>query len=209
MFVITVTEGPDEVPAAVDVNPHRAPNVIKLRSNGQVHVAVFTTVDFDAAAVDVSDLSTIRFGDSNLDEPARVSPNHAKLRDVDDDGDDDLVLRFSLKDIKAAGALVSTSTDAALTGLTTDGVPIRGTESVEIFQPGRRVAIVLRTPSKPRRDDRPGASATAELSVMSSRPASPQQRPPLRPTLAREAVDAANGSSSVAHLLCEPEGAGR
>ena len=77
----------------IDIKPGDPANEVILNSNGVLAVAVLTTPDFDAATVDASDLSRIRFGDVN--GTARVSPVRASLDDVDGDGDLDRVLVFS------------------------------------------------------------------------------------------------------------------
>jgi hypothetical protein len=114
----------------IDIKPGGTPNSINLKSNGVIPVAVLTTPDFDATSVDRSDLSRIRFGDVN--GVARVSPIRSALDDVDGDGDRDLVLSFSTSAVRATGALIATSTVAELTGVTTEGTPFRGTDTVRI-----------------------------------------------------------------------------
>jgi hypothetical protein len=115
---------------AIDIKPADAANDINLNSGGLLPVAVLTTADFDAATVDTSDLSRIRFG--NVSGAARVSPVRSALDDVDGDGDLDLVLFFSVPDIRGTGALTADSTEAEITGFTTDSTPIRGTDAVRI-----------------------------------------------------------------------------
>jgi hypothetical protein len=117
---------------SIDIKPGDAANDINLDSNGVVTVAVLTTPDFDATTVDTSDLSRIRFGDVN--GAARVSPLRAALEDVNGDGSLDLVLQFSTREIREAGALTDASTLAELTGFTTAGIPWRGTDSVQIVR---------------------------------------------------------------------------
>src|SRR5262249_1424158 len=112
------------IPAQIDVKPGGTPNSINLNANGVLAVAVLTTPTFNAASVDTSDLSRIRFGDVGV--AARVSPLRSALEDVDKDGHIDLILHFSIPQIRQAGALVATSTLAELTGFTTAGVAWRG-----------------------------------------------------------------------------------
>jgi hypothetical protein len=115
---------------AIDIKPDDTSNHINLKSNGVIPVAVLTTPDFDAATVDTSDLSRIRFGDVN--GTGRVSPVRSALEDVDGDGDLDLLLFFSVADISDGGSLTAASTQAELTGITTGGIPIRGTDTVVV-----------------------------------------------------------------------------
>ena len=103
----------------IDIKPKKDPNKIKFckgKVKGSVKVAVLTTEDFDAA--DVNEMSV---------EFAGAFQHKCKLKDFDHDGDDDLVCKFKGKDITA---LDETSTEATLTGETSDGTPIEGTDSV-------------------------------------------------------------------------------
>ena len=117
----------------LDVKPGEQPNSINLRSNGNTPVAVLTTRDFDARTIDTSNLSRLRFGDVRL--TARVTPTRSKLEDVDGDGDLDLLLFFSTREIADRGALVADSTLAELTGFTRTGQAFVGTDSVQIVPP--------------------------------------------------------------------------
>lgn len=114
----------------LDIQPGDPANAVDLNSNGVVTVAVLSSPAFDAATVDVSDLSRIRFGD-----PAgvgRVSPEGQLLADVNGDGDPDRVFVFSTPAIVEAGALTRTSTQAQLTGPTDVGGPFRGADAVAV-----------------------------------------------------------------------------
>jgi hypothetical protein len=121
---------------AVDVKPGSDDNPVNLESRGKLPVAILTTTDFDATTVDTSDLSQIQFGDPDL--AGRVSPLRANLDDVDHDGDTDVILHFSMRDIKAEQALNAHSVMAELTAtalIDSTPVPIRGTDSVRIVRP--------------------------------------------------------------------------
>jgi ELWxxDGT repeat protein len=115
---------------SLDIKPGDEPNSVNLRSNGNIPIAVLSTPDFDATTVDTSDLSRIHFGDERLAN--YVSPEKAKWEDVDHDGDLDLLLFFSTREIREQNALVSDSTMAQLTGFTQSGQFISATDSVRI-----------------------------------------------------------------------------
>ncbi|MHC4401911.1 MAG: hypothetical protein ACYTG0_19740 [Planctomycetota bacterium] len=120
----------------LDIKPGSDSNPINLKSRGKIPVAVLTTPDFDATTVDTSDLSQIQFGDPEL--TGRVSPLRARLEDVDDDGDTDLILHFSVREINAERALNADSVIAELTATSLiDSTPlaIRGADSVRIVPP--------------------------------------------------------------------------
>ena len=79
---------------SIDIKPGKDPNTIDCRHNGLIPVAILTTstamgdpVDFDATTVDSS---TVRFG------PGAAMRFHRRhhIRDVDRDGDMDMLLHF-------------------------------------------------------------------------------------------------------------------
>ena len=101
----------------IDIKPGSCPNSINLKSKGVVPVAVLTTPDFDASNVDPE---TVLFDGA--------SPVRWTMEDVDGDGDMDMLFHFKTQDLNLASA----STEATLTGYTTWGNPITGTDSVKI-----------------------------------------------------------------------------
>jgi hypothetical protein len=117
------------LPVQVDIKPEK----INLNSRGLLKVIVYTTDEFDAASID---RSTIRFGDTNL--PARVSPQRTQLEDVDGDGDLDLVLFFSISEIRDLVAVDASSTEVELTGTTSSGISFRGSLAVRVQPASRR-----------------------------------------------------------------------
>jgi len=101
----------------IDIKPGSNPNSINLRSKGVVPVAVLTTMDFDASTVDES---SVKF--------AGASPQHWAMEDVDGDGDEDKVFHFKTQELN----LNENSTEATLIGVTYDGLPLEGTDTVNI-----------------------------------------------------------------------------
>lgn len=101
----------------IDIEPGNRKNRVNPCSKGRLKVAVLTTDDFDASIVDTS---TVQFG------PCAAEPKRYRLKDVDDDGDQDLVLSF---ETKAAG-ISCCANEASLTGQTFLGDLITGTDFI-------------------------------------------------------------------------------
>ena len=120
----TPSGGPIEV--QIDIKPCDDHNRINLDSKGFVPVAALTTDDFDAATVDPA---TVEF--------TGAAPVCWKLRDVDHDGDDDMIFHFRIQELN----LDKDSTEATLTGQTTQGVLIEGSDEVQIFSSCRKCLI--------------------------------------------------------------------
>jgi hypothetical protein len=108
---------------SIDVKPCSDPNSINLKSKGVVPVAVLTTDDFDATTVDPA---TVSF--------ASGSPLRWTVEDVCPfDGRDDLLFHFETQELD----LNEESTEAFLTGYTSDGEFIWGKDTVNIVPRGK------------------------------------------------------------------------
>lgn len=113
-----------EIIVQIDIKPGSDPNSINLKSNGVIPMAVLTDGSFDAASVNPT---TVLFGQTGYE----AEPVHYSFDDVDDDGDTDMILHFRTQDT----GMEPDDTEAILTGLTTDGTEITGTDSVRIVPP--------------------------------------------------------------------------
>lgn len=122
LFFVTLPP-PPTIEVDIDIKPGSDPNSINLKSKGVVPVAVLTTDDFDASDVDPE---TVVFAGA---EPARWV-----MEDVDGDGDMDMLFHFKTQDLN----LDEDSTEATLTGETIDGIPIEGTDTVNIVPKGKK-----------------------------------------------------------------------
>jgi CSLREA domain-containing protein len=120
----------------VVVKPGSDDGPINLNSNGLTPVAILGSADFDAASVDLSDLSLLKAEDPTLG--IQISPVQATLEDTNGDGLLDLLLFFSTEELADSGALDAESTALLLTGFTTDGLGLFGTASVRTVGGSRR-----------------------------------------------------------------------
>ena len=109
---------PTSMEVAIDINPGKAPSIINLKSGGFVNVAVLTVGDFDALQIDPD---TAKFG------PDRAVTARYKVKDVDSDGDDDLLLYYRVQQT----GIACSDTQATLTGELYDETPITGTDFVQ------------------------------------------------------------------------------
>ncbi|TDJ46096.1 MAG: tandem-95 repeat protein, partial [Gammaproteobacteria bacterium] len=113
----------------LDVGPADSTNFIDTTStNKSLDVAVLSTsiadgdaVDFDATQIDPT---SVRFGTGLASPDANYLPT--AVRDIDSDGDDDLVLTFAIPKT----GIVCEDTSASLTGQLYTGSPVSGIDSV-------------------------------------------------------------------------------
>jgi hypothetical protein len=120
MAVTGVTDGPVlAIPVQIDIKPGSAPNPVNPRADGVMPVAILGSSAFDVTSVDQT---TVRFGPGS----AAAQKDAGHTEDVNGDGFLDLIFHFPT----AAAGIACGDTAAALTGATTSGVPIRGSDSV-------------------------------------------------------------------------------
>jgi parallel beta-helix repeat protein len=139
----TLAVFPIAVAVDLDILPGDPTNTFDLNSGGVLAVAVPTTPEFDAATIDASDLSQIRFGD--VDGTVRVSPEDETLGDVDGDGDLDRVFTFSISSLRESGALTPASTRAGLGGNTFQGPAWWGEDAVTVTLVNQAPAVTTNT----------------------------------------------------------------
>ena len=103
---------------SIDIRPFFRRNLIYPNSRFNIWVAVLSDSEFDPSVVDIS---TVRFG------PAGATSNRNINRlDVNEDGVKDLLLRFRIHQT----GISCGDTEATLTGETTDGEPITGSDTI-------------------------------------------------------------------------------
>ena len=108
----------------LDIKPGSDENVINLGSNGNVPVAIFSTVQFDATSIDPA---TISMASATLKLKGKGTPM-SSLDDVNGDGLLDMVVHVATEGLELTG----TSVSAQLAGETIFGTPIFGTDSVQV-----------------------------------------------------------------------------
>lgn len=113
-----------EIAVDVDIKPGSFPNSINPKGKGVIPVAILGTPEFDVATVNGT---TVVFAGASpahdLSDPAVVADH---LHDVDLDGYIDYIFHFRVQETNIAPG----DTSATLTGQTTGGIPISGTDSV-------------------------------------------------------------------------------
>jgi len=112
----------------IDIKPGSYPNSINCRNVREViTVAVLTTEDFDAMAVDHTTVTFEGASETHVNKKTGEPLRHEE--DADGDGDIDLVFHFLLGDTD----LTCESTEGTLIGETNEGFPIEGTDSVRMI----------------------------------------------------------------------------
>lgn len=113
------------IPVEIDVQPGSDEAVtVPPHGNAPVAVAIFGSDELDVTALFVSSL---RFG------PAGAAPaDGGRVHDVDEDGREDLVVRFP----RQATGLEAGTVDACLGGETLDAIAVEGCQVVEVRSAG-------------------------------------------------------------------------
>ncbi len=120
---------PHVIYVGIDIKPGSFPNSVNCKDKTEtVSVAVLTTPDFNALTVDYT---TVRFeGAKEIHVDKRTGLPVRHVEDVGLDGDLDLVFHFYVRNT----TLTCASTTGRLTGLTYNGLPIEGTDSIRMVQ---------------------------------------------------------------------------
>lgn len=109
----------EKIKVTIDIKPGDEPTTMDPKSGGLVPVAILSTPDFTAAAVDTA---TVRFGAKGTE----AAVMRAMAEDVNKDGRVDLLMLFRNSETGVACG----HTSASLTGKTKDGTEIFGSEAL-------------------------------------------------------------------------------
>ena len=121
---------------SIDIKPGSDTNPVNLKSNGVIPVAILADKYFDVSRVKVG---TVHFG------PAEASPICHTMKDVNGDGDTDIILHFRTQEV----GLEKQDTEAILTGQTIDGMEFIGNDTIRNVPANDK-------PNLPDKDDAPG-----------------------------------------------------
>jgi len=123
--LLNSTPSPRRVTIAI--RPRGERNRVDPDSEGHVRVALLSVNGFDATTVLTE---SVRFGQTG----SEASPVDFVLRDVNDDGTVDLVLRFAIADT----GIRCGDSSAVLTGRTSGGELVQGSDSIRTIRCGRQ-----------------------------------------------------------------------
>jgi len=134
LWTVTIappTAGPLAV--AIDVAPGEGTNTISLKASTDavVAVAVLTTPTFDAPTL--VDPATARLGTTPV-AAKKKGGLYVSTKDVDLDGDADLVLHFERAQLVANGDLTTATSSLTLRATLTDGRAIEGQDEVRVIK---------------------------------------------------------------------------
>jgi hypothetical protein len=124
-FIIKYSS-PMKIEVEIDIKPYDEPNVINLKSNGNIPVAIFSTNEFN---VDNIDPMTITLAES----PIRIKKNGKPMsafEDINGDGLLDMIAHIDCANLN----LKTADKTAVLKGMTFDGIYIRGEDSVKVIK---------------------------------------------------------------------------
>jgi hypothetical protein len=102
----------------LNVRPRSTENRINPKSNGLIRVAILSTGDFDPGSINQASLE---FGPSQA-----LAQGKGQLKDVNGDGQADLVLHFRTQD----SGIQCGDTSVSITGQTVNGNPIKGSDAI-------------------------------------------------------------------------------
>ncbi|MHC4224723.1 MAG: hypothetical protein ACYSUN_12085, partial [Planctomycetota bacterium] len=128
------------LPVSVDIKPGSDPNSVNLGSEGVIPVAILTDSTFSTSELDRTTVRAIVF-DLNGFEDTEFSVFAVKtaIEDVDDDGDDDLIVHFSTQGLQEDGVVLNDQTVELQFRANTSahGMCVQGSDTVRLVPPNK------------------------------------------------------------------------
>ncbi len=133
---------------ALDIKPGPSNNTVALNGNGTLRMAILANEEFNVMDINIGSLL---FGDPILVDGGAtpLGATSDRLRDLNHDGLDDLLVGFSISDLVAGGALDASSVEGRLTGELLDGTPIVGSDIVRMVPQNNGGALVTSAVPEP------------------------------------------------------------
>ncbi|MEE9424040.1 MAG: hypothetical protein V3V18_03565 [Methylococcales bacterium] len=124
----------------IDIRPRRVRNTISPLSSRNISVVIFSRDDVDPLSLD---LETLSLGDKEGNETGIAREKSGKnkgnplteIKDVDNDGKDDLILYFSIPELVANKDINKNSKQLYLQGNSFDRGPVLGVDKVIVKKP--------------------------------------------------------------------------
>ena len=118
-------------PVAIDIKPGSDPNSINPNEQGVLPVAILGS-SIDVSTIDPETITLGGTGVTSRGSAKKTLKLAVSFEDVDGDGIMNLVAFFRVQELVDSGALVETTTQLMLEAETTGGVPIYGTDAVNV-----------------------------------------------------------------------------
>ena len=115
-----------EIECAIDIKPDSYPNAVNLRSKGVLPVAIFSSEDFDATAIDPQ---SVTLAGAEIATHGKSKEQMIHQSDINSDGRDDLLVQFRIQDLDPQQLQEGSAT---LTGQSYAGQCIRGRDDVTL-----------------------------------------------------------------------------
>jgi outer membrane protein assembly factor BamB len=116
------------IEVTIDIKPGSYPNSINLGNNGNVPVAILGSPTFDVTTVNPYSIS---LAGAAVNLKGKAQTPQTSYEDVNGDGFMDLIVHVSTESLVVSEG----DTEAILTGMTYDGIPISGKDSIRIVPP--------------------------------------------------------------------------
>ena len=137
-FALDGSTIPDPIEIDLDIKPGPSNNTVPLNGNGTLQMAILANEEFNVMDVNIASLL---FGDPILVDGGAtpLGATSDRLRDLNHDGLDDLLVGFSISDLVDGGALDASSVEGRLTGELLDGTQIIGSDVVRMVPQNNNV----------------------------------------------------------------------